>query len=139
VNLRRHFAFLERSIDRGLKLAVFESNGSAPLRERSRSSEHFLVSESRVRHLLGFTPKRRTRRLQSHGDDQNNIDNERLIGLVGVSRSARGSSWSSASDSEQAQVQTAAPRTNGAVCGHPADSRRAIELDETEQPAGRQF
>jgi hypothetical protein len=27
--------------------------------------------------------------------------------------------------------------TKGAVCSHPADSRRAIELDETEQPAGR--
>jgi uncharacterized protein len=56
VNPRRHFAFLEHSIDHGIQWAVFESNGSARW-ETSLTVRGVLVSESGCGQLLGFTPK----------------------------------------------------------------------------------
>jgi uncharacterized protein len=86
VNLRRYFAFLEHSIDRGTQWAVFEPNGPDLWANVRRTIEDFLYSEFKLGHLLGVTPEEaffvscdRTTMTQ------NDLDNGRLVALVGVS------------------------------------------------------
>lgn len=85
VNLRRYFAFLERSIEKGTQWVVFENN-SAPLWANVRSTvEDFLFNEWKSGHLMGIKPEQAYFvRCDRSTMTQNDIDNGRLICLVGV-------------------------------------------------------
>ena len=85
VDVRRYFAYLENSIDRGTRWAVFEPNGEPLWATVRRAIEDFLFNEWKSGALLGakreeayFVKCDRTTMTQ---DD---IDNGRLVCLVGV-------------------------------------------------------
>jgi phage tail sheath protein FI len=85
VNLRRYFAYLERSIERGTQWAVFEPNGDALWANVTRTVEDFLFNEWQSGHLFGRTPEEAYFvRCDRTTMTQNDIDNGRLICLVGV-------------------------------------------------------
>jgi len=82
---RRYFLFLEHSIDRSTQWAVFENNGPllwANIREAVTS---FLYNEWRSGNLLGNTPEEAFFvRCDRSTMTQNDLDNGRLICLIGV-------------------------------------------------------
>ncbi len=85
VNLRRYFAFLERSIDKGTQWAVFEPNGSALWANVRRTVEDFLFNEWKSGHLMGEKAEEAYFvKCDRSTMTQNDIDNGRLICLVGV-------------------------------------------------------
>jgi uncharacterized protein len=85
VNIRRYFNYLERSIDVGTQWAVFEPNGErlwANIRETIGS---FLFSEWRSGALLGESAREAFFvRCDRSTMDQNDLDNGRLVCLIGV-------------------------------------------------------
>lgn len=85
VNLRRYFAYLERSIDKGTQWAVFEPNGPR-LWDNVRSTvADFLLNEWTMGALLGDKPERAYFvRCDRSTMTQNDLDNGRLVCLVGV-------------------------------------------------------
>jgi uncharacterized protein len=85
VNLRRYFAFLERSIDKGTQWAVFEPNGDKLWANVRRTIEDFLLNEWQNGALLGEKPERAFFvRCDRSTMTQNDIDNGRLVCNVGV-------------------------------------------------------
>ena len=58
VNLRRYFAYLERSIDKGTQWAVFEPNGEQLWANVRRTIEDFLLNEWQKGALLGDKPEK---------------------------------------------------------------------------------
>ena len=85
VNLRRYFAFLERSIDRGTQWAVFESNGEALWGNVRRTIEDFLFNEWKSGHLLGTKPEDAYFvKCDRSTMTQNDLDNGRMVCLIGV-------------------------------------------------------
>ncbi|GAA2124593.1 phage tail sheath subtilisin-like domain-containing protein [Nocardioides bigeumensis] len=85
VNLRRYFAFLEASIDRGTQWAVFEPNGELLWDNVRRTVEDFLMNEFASGHLLGSTPEESFFvRCDRSTMTQNDLDNGRLVCLIGV-------------------------------------------------------
>jgi hypothetical protein len=85
VNLRRYFAFLERSVDKGTQWAVFEPNGSALWANVRRTIEDFLFNEFKSGHLLGDTvDEAYFVKCDRTTMTQNDLDNGRLIALVGI-------------------------------------------------------
>lgn len=85
VNVRRFFLFLEHSIDKATQWAVFEPNGPDLWQKIVRAIEDFLDLQWRDGALLGAT------RAQSYfvrcdrtTMTQNDLDNGRLICLIGV-------------------------------------------------------
>ncbi len=85
VNVRRYFAYLERSIAKGTQWAVFEPNGDALWADVRRAIEDFLLKEFRSGALLGAKPAEAyfvkcDRSTMTQGD----LDNGRLIVLIGV-------------------------------------------------------
>jgi phage tail sheath protein FI len=85
VNLRRYFAFIERSIEKGTQWAVFEPNGPALWGNVRRTIEDFLFSEFRSGHLLGDTVNEAFFvKCDRTTMTQNDLDNGRLICLVGI-------------------------------------------------------
>ena len=58
VNLRRYFAYLERSIDKGTQWAVFEPNGEPLWANVRRTIEDFLLNEWQNGALLGDKPEK---------------------------------------------------------------------------------
>lgn len=85
VNLRRYFAFLEHSIDRGTQWAVFEPNGEALWAKMRRTIEGFLLNEWQAGALLGDRPERAYFvRCDRSTMTQNDLDNGRLVVLIGV-------------------------------------------------------
>jgi hypothetical protein len=85
VNLRRYFAYLEHSIDKGTQWAVFEPNGPR-LWDNVRSTvADFLLNEWAMGALLGEKPdKSYFVRCDRSTMTQNDLDNGRLVCLVGV-------------------------------------------------------
>lgn len=85
VNLRRYFAYLERSIEKHTQWVVFENN-STPLWNNVRSTvEDFLFNEWKSNHLMGDDPKEAYFvKCDRSTMTQNDIDNGRLICLIGV-------------------------------------------------------
>lgn len=85
VNVRRLLLYIERSIEGGLKWAVFEPNGVALWEAVRRTIEAFLLNLWRSGGLLGQTADEaffvRCDRTTMTQDD---IDNGRLIAVVGV-------------------------------------------------------
>ncbi|AKJ02902.1 hypothetical protein ATI61_11391 [Archangium gephyra] len=85
VNLRRYFAFLERSIDKGTQWAVFEPNGPQLWANVRRTIEDFLLNEWQSGALLGDKPEKAYFvRCDRSTMSQNDLDNGRLVCLVGV-------------------------------------------------------
>jgi uncharacterized protein len=85
VNLRRYFAYLERSIDKGTQWAVFEPNGEQLWANVRRTIEDFLLNEWQNGALLGDKPdKAYFVKCDRSTMSQNDLDNGRLICLVGV-------------------------------------------------------
>lgn len=85
VNLRRYFAYLERSIDKGTQWAVFEPNGEALWANIRRTVEDFLLNEWQSGALLGDKPEKAFFvRCDRSTMTQNDLDNGRLICLIGV-------------------------------------------------------
>lgn len=85
VNLRRYFAYLERSIDRGTQWAVFEPNGEALWANVRRTIEDFLLNEWQSGALLGEKPEKAFFvKCDRTTMTQNDLDNGRLICLIGV-------------------------------------------------------
>ena len=85
VNLRRYFAYLERSIDRGTQWAVFEPNGELLWANVRRTIEDFLLNEWQNGALLGDKPEKAFFvRCDRSTMTQNDLDNGRLVCLIGV-------------------------------------------------------
>lgn len=85
LNVRRYLAFLERSIERGTRWAVFENNGEVLWADMRRTIEDFLFNEWRRSHLFGQTPDQAFFvRCDRTTMTQNDFDNGRLICLIGV-------------------------------------------------------
>jgi phage tail sheath protein FI len=85
VNLRRYFAYLERSIDRGTQWAVFEPNGEALWANVRRTIEDFFLNEWQNGALLGSKPEEAYFvRCDRSTMTQNDLDNGRLVCLIGV-------------------------------------------------------
>jgi phage tail sheath protein FI len=85
LNVRRYFAFLEHSIDKGTQWAVFENN-SEPLWANVRQTvSDFLLNEWRNGALMGTKPEEAFFvRCDRSTMTQNDLDNGRLICLIGV-------------------------------------------------------
>ena len=85
VNLRRYFAYLERSIDRGTQWAVFEPNGEQLWGNVRRTISDFLLNEFQMGALLGDKPdKAYFVKCDRSTMTQNDLDNGRLVVLIGV-------------------------------------------------------
>ncbi len=85
INVRRYFAFLERSIEKGTQWAVFENNGPVLWANVRSTIEDFLFNEFRNNHLLGSKPgEAYFVRCDRTTMTQNDLDNGRLVCLIGV-------------------------------------------------------
>ena len=85
VNLRRYFAYLEHSIDKGTQWAVFEPNGELLWGNVRRTIEDFLLNEWQMGALLGDKPEKAYFvKCDRSTMTQNDIDNGRLVCLIGV-------------------------------------------------------
>jgi uncharacterized protein len=85
VNVRRYFIYLERSIDRSTQWAVFEPNGENLWANIRETVSAFLYNEWRNGALLGSKPEEAYFvRCDRSTMTQNDLDNGRLICMVGV-------------------------------------------------------
>ncbi|MBX3081419.1 MAG: phage tail sheath family protein [Anaerolineae bacterium] len=85
VNVRRYFNYLEASIDRGTQWAVFEPNGERLWANIRGTIEAFLYNEWVSGALLGGSTKEAFFvRCDRSTMTQNDLDNGRLICLIGV-------------------------------------------------------
>jgi hypothetical protein len=85
VSLRRYLTYLERSIDQGTQWVVFEPNGQPLWGKVRRRIEQFLLIEFRKGALAGRKPEQAFFvRCDRSTMTQNDLDNGRLIVLVGV-------------------------------------------------------
>lgn len=85
VNLRRYFAYIERSIDRGTQWAVFEPNGEALWANVRQTIQDFLYNEWVSGALLGEKPEKAYFvKCDRSTMTQNDLDNGRLVCLVGM-------------------------------------------------------
>lgn len=86
VNLRRYFAYLEHSIDNGTQWVVFENNSEGLWANVRQTVEDFLFNEWKSARLMGTKPEEAYFvRCDRSTMTQNDIDNGRLICLIGVS------------------------------------------------------
>lgn len=85
VNVRRYLIYLEHSIDIGTQWAVFENNGPALWARVKDSIDSFLNNEFAEGNLLGTSPADAYFvRCDRTTMTQNDLDNGRLICLIGV-------------------------------------------------------
>jgi phage tail sheath protein FI len=85
VNIRRYFLYLEASIDRGTQWAVFEPNGERLWANIRTTVSDFMYNEWVNGALLGTTPKEAFFvQCDRSTMTQNDLDNGRLICLIGV-------------------------------------------------------
>jgi phage tail sheath protein FI len=85
VSDRRYFNYLESSIDRGTQWAVFEPNGERLWANVRQTISDFLYNEWRNGALLGSTAEQAFFvRCDRSTMTQNDLDNGRLICLIGV-------------------------------------------------------
>jgi hypothetical protein len=86
VSIRRLFAFLEHSIDQGTQWAVFEPNGEPLWAAVRRAVEDFLLLQWQAGMLIGQKPEDSFFvRCDRSTMTQNDLDNGRLVVLIGVS------------------------------------------------------
>ena len=85
LNIRRYFVYLERSIERSTQWAVFEPNGDQLWANVRRSVESFLENEWKEGRLAGTKVEEAFFvRCDRSTMTQNDIDNGRMICLIGV-------------------------------------------------------
>jgi uncharacterized protein len=85
MNVRRYFAYLERSIERGTQWAVFENNGRTLWSNVQSTIQDFLFNEWKEDRIAGATPDEAYFvRCDRSTMTQNDIDNGRMICLIGV-------------------------------------------------------
>ena len=85
ISVRRYFAYLEHSIDKGTQWAVFENNSDPLWANIRRTVEDFLFNEWKSGALMGLKPEEAFFvRCDRTTMTQNDLDNGRLICLVGV-------------------------------------------------------
>jgi phage tail sheath protein FI len=85
VNVRRYLVYLEHSIDHSTQWAVFENNGPALWARVKDAVDSFLYNEFKEGSLLGDTPAQAFFvRCDRTTMTQNDLDNGRMICLVGV-------------------------------------------------------
>jgi uncharacterized protein len=85
VNVRRLFIYLEHSIDKATQWAVFEPNNERLWANIRRTVEDFLLVQWRNGALIGETPEKAYFvRCDRTTMTQNDLDNGRLICLIGV-------------------------------------------------------
>ncbi|MGD0939010.1 MAG: phage tail sheath subtilisin-like domain-containing protein [Terracidiphilus sp.] len=85
INVRRYLIYLEHSIDSGTQWAVFENNGPSLWARVQDSIDSFLNSEFAAGNLLGTSPSDAYFvRCDRTTMTQNDLDNGRLICLIGV-------------------------------------------------------
>jgi phage tail sheath protein FI len=85
VNMRRYFAYVERSIDKGTQWAVFEPNGEALWAKVTSTIKDFLFNEFQSGALLGTKPEQAFFvKCDRSTMTQNDLDNGRLICLIGM-------------------------------------------------------
>jgi phage tail sheath protein FI len=85
VPVRRYFLYLESSIERGTQWAVFEPNGERLWANLRETIDAFLFNEWKNGALLGATPKEAYFvKIDRSTMTQNDIDNGRLVALIGV-------------------------------------------------------
>jgi hypothetical protein len=85
VNVRRYFNYLEASIDKGTQWAIFEPNGERLWANIRQTITDFLFNEYVSGALLGSSPKEAFFvRCDRSTMTQNDLDNGRLICLIGV-------------------------------------------------------
>ena len=85
VSDRRYFNYLEASIDRGMQWAVFEPNGERLWANITQTVSDFLYNEWRSGALLGTTAAEAYFvRCDRSTMTQNDLDNGRLVCLIGV-------------------------------------------------------
>jgi len=85
LNIRRYFCYLEHSIDVGTQALVFEPNSEATWAKTVRMVTDFLYSEWQAGHLMGDKPEQAFFvRCDRSTMTQNDIDNGRLVCLIGV-------------------------------------------------------
>jgi phage tail sheath protein FI len=83
--VRRYFNYLESSIDRGTQWAVFEPNGERLWANVRQTIADFLYNEWRNGALLGSTTEEAFFvRCDRSTMTQNDLDNGRLVCLIGV-------------------------------------------------------
>jgi phage tail sheath protein FI len=88
VNVRRFFIFLEHSIDKATQWAVFEPNNESLWRNIVRTVSDFLEVQWRNDALIGSTPDQAYFvRCDRTTMTQNDLDNGRLVCLIGVAPS----------------------------------------------------
>jgi uncharacterized protein len=86
VNVRRYLVYLEHSIDNGTQWAVFENNGPSLWARVTDTIESFLNNEFAEGNLLGTSPSNAYFvRCDRTTMTQNDLDNGRLICIIGVS------------------------------------------------------
>jgi phage tail sheath protein FI len=84
VNLRRYFAYLEHSIDRGTQWAVFEPNGPSLWANVRRTVSDFLFNEFVTGAFVGDKPETSYFvKCDRSTMTQNDLDNGRLVCLIG--------------------------------------------------------
>jgi phage tail sheath protein FI len=85
VNVRRLFIYLEHSIDKSTQWAVFEPNNERLWRSIRQTIEDFLIATWRTGALMGTKPEEAFFvRCDRTTMTQNDLDNGRLICLIGV-------------------------------------------------------
>lgn len=85
ISVRRYFAYLEYSIDRGTQWVVFENNGPELWGNVRRTVENFLFNEWRAGGLLGDKPEDAYFVVCDRSTmTQQDLDQGRLICLIGV-------------------------------------------------------
>jgi len=85
INVRRYLIYLEHSIDVGTQWAVFENNGPSLWARVTDSIDSFLNNEFHEGNLLGTSPSDAYFvRCDRTTMTQNDLDNGRLICLIGV-------------------------------------------------------
>jgi uncharacterized protein len=87
VNIRRYFAYLERSIDAGTQWTVFEPNGEPLWADVRRTISDFLLAEFRKGILAGDRPEDAFFvRCDRSTMTQDDLDDGRLVCLVGIAQ-----------------------------------------------------
>jgi phage tail sheath protein FI len=85
VSIRRYFAYLEHSIERGTQWVVFENNGPALWQNVRQTIDDFLFNEWKMGAMIGEKPETSYFvRCDLSTMTQNDLDNGRLICLIGV-------------------------------------------------------
>jgi phage tail sheath protein FI len=85
LNVRRYFAYVEHSLDKGTQWAVFENNDEVTWAKITQSVYDFLYNEWRNNALMGSKPEQAFFvRCDRSTMTQNDIDNGRLVCLIGI-------------------------------------------------------